>query len=542
MSIICKICNIEFKSIITNKHLASHNVTTAYYKDQYGIDSLSSTEYKTKLSKARKGNNNPNYGKVHSLETKNKMSTVKKGKIPWNKGIPMIQEHKDKLSTTRKHKINNGEIVHWNLGNKTSEETKDKISNSIKLYANDNHDELSNRANMAIDTKIAKGIDIAFFRGRTHSDYSKQIISEKSKIVNIIKREKSHIDILSRIISVNLELLSDINCGFSEPLELKCLKCSNIFKFTKQYFTKSKINTDICPHCHPRKYHRSEGEIQLYVFIKSIKNDALHNYRQKYSNMIFEMDIYVPSLNLAFEYNGLYWHSEIVLEYNNKSKWNDYKKYIELSKNNIKLITVFEDEWLNNPDIVKSRIRGLLNGIHNKIYARNCVVKEISSKECSIFCKNNHIQSKGRSNIRLGLFSGDILVSVMTFCKNNISRKNYNSWELNRFCSLLNTTVVGGASKLFSYFKKNYNIDTVISYADRRWSSGDIYKLLGFKCDRNTFPNYWYFLPNELKRINRYTLRKTSKDDPNKTEKEIREDQGYYRIWDCGNSKWVWNR
>lgn len=121
-------------------------------------------------------------------------------------------------------------------------------------------------------------------------------------------------------------------------------------------------------------------------------------------------------------------------------------------------------------------------------------------------------------------------------------KKTENSWELLRFCSLLNTKIPGAASKLFSYFVKNYNPNTVISFADKRWGSGDVYANMKFTQLDDTKINYWYINFKELKRIHRYSLRKNKFDDPNLTEYQNRLNQGYLRIWDCGNTKWIWKR
>ena len=145
----------------------------------------------------------------------------------------------------------------------------------------------------------------------------------------------------------------------------------------------------------------------------------------------------------------------------------------------------------------------------------------------------------GRSNLRYGLFHNDELVSVMTLSKSNISRK-VKEWEINRFSSLLGYTIVGGASKLFSHFIKQESPEIVVSYADNRWSRGDLYATLGFERVSEGTPNYWYIPRNSAERIHRYTLRKTTTDDQTLTEYENRLNQGFLRIWDCGSSKWVW--
>jgi hypothetical protein len=206
---------------------------------------------------------------------------------------------------------------------------------------------------------------------------------------------------------------------------------------------------------------------------------------------------------------------------------------------NIRLIQIFEDEWINQKDIVKSRVANILGKTSQRIPARQCCVHEISSKEASQFCNSNHIMGSGRSNVRLGLYHGNDLVAVMTFSKNNISRK-VTTWELNRYAPKIDLSVVGGASKLFCAFLRLYDPATVISFSDNRWSEGGLYQQLGFEKINSGIPNYWYTLPNTTKRIHRFNLRKTTSDPKDITERELRKQQGYDRIWDSGSSRWQW--
>ena len=147
----------------------------------------------------------------------------------------------------------------------------------------------------------------------------------------------------------------------------------------------------------------------------------------------------------------------------------------------------------------------------------------------------------GRSNRRFWLFYKNELISVMTFTNSNLSRK-LNTWELNRFASKLDYKIVGGASRLFKRFIAEVNPTTVISYSDNRWSSGNLYKTLGFSQQHNGTPSYWYFLPNALSRIHRYSLRKFPTDNQMLTERENRTQQGYSRVWDSGHAKWLWSK
>ena len=116
-----------------------------------------------------------------------------------------------------------------------------------------------------------------------------------------------------------------------------------------------------------------------------------------------------------------------------------------------------------------------------------------------------------------------------------------------RFCNKLNTTVTGGASKLFTYFIKKYHPNEIISYADRRWSQGNLYEKLGFHFVKDTKPNYSYIDGRKQKRINRFNLRKNILVEKyncpeNVSEVEFCYNMGYYQVFDCGNKKYIWRK
>ena len=116
------------------------------------------------------------------------------------------------------------------------------------------------------------------------------------------------------------------------------------------------------------------------------------------------------------------------------------------------------------------------------------------------------------------------------------------SWELNRFASLVDVSVTGAASRLFMAFRRQHDPGLVVSFSDNRWSDGAVYQRLGFRRVHPGRPNYWYTLPNTARRIHRYNLRKPSAHTGNQTEAELRQQQGYSRIWDSGSSRWEWTK
>ena len=122
---------------------------------------------------------------------------------------------------------------------------------------------------------------------------------------------------------------------------------------------------------------------------------------------------------------------------------------------------------------------------------------------------------------------------------------NISKYELLRFCNKLNTTVIGGASKLFNYFIKKYDPESIVSYADRRWSQGNLYEKLGFQLYNESKPNYYYVIKN--KRVYRFNFRKDQlikkyNCPPNISEKQFCLEQRWYRIYDCGCLCYLWKK
>lgn len=284
-----------------------------------------------------------------------------------------------------------------------------------------------------------------------------------------------------------------------------------------------------CGKCFPHTV--SSGETEVGEFIESLGINLIRGERTTIPPL--ELDIYVPELNLAIEYNGIYWHND-----QHKDKKYHVDKYLTCKGKGIHLIQIIEDEWIYKKDIVKSRLSSLLKK-SNVVYARKTTVCKISMQDAREFCERHHLGGWAQCTKAYALKYNSKIVAVMTF---GVPRYDKTvEWELIRYCS--DATVVGGASKLLTAFEKDNNPSSMISYADRNWSNGNLYLSIGFEDvtldKRNT--SLLYF--DRDKRIHRSKLQKSKLvemgHDPNLTAHEIIRGMGYHILHDAGNYKFL---
>jgi len=281
-----------------------------------------------------------------------------------------------------------------------------------------------------------------------------------------------------------------------------------------------------------RLFAQSLPEREINKFITDLGITTEQSNRTIISPL--ELDIYMPDHKIAIEYCGLYWHADIHKRIDKSYHKRKHDKCKELG---IQLITIFEDEWEYRNNQVKQKILSLL-GKDNRtvVYARNCNIQVIQTKEKSKFFENNHIQGDGPCSLNIGLAYNDDIVAVMGFIKQK--DKHY----LNRYAT--SVRVPGGFSKLLAYFKANYDWSLLISFADLRWSDGNLYEKTGWELESTIPPDYSYSQDGKT-RSHKFNYRRKHLPkllevfDPNLSERINCDNNGILRLWDCGKLKFI---
>jgi hypothetical protein len=325
------------------------------------------------------------------------------------------------------------------------------------------------------------------------------------------------------------------------PLTFQCDLCQNTWE-------EISLLMPICTSCKLQfeQSGRSQLESSLFSWLDTLgipfkTNKVFTNSRgKKYS-----LDVYLEDYNLGIEMNGLWWHSE---NHGQKDRHYHQDKLLFFNEKNIRVLNIFEDEWNTQRKIIQSKILHVLKKSNTpKIYARQCIVREIPYNETVDFLEQNHIQGHIKSGIYLGAFYNTTLVAVMTFSKNNRltfnkSRVSSHEYELVRFATNIEYTVVGVMGKLLTHFIHTHQPSKIISYADRRFTSSDhnVYVKNNFILQTITRPNYFYVRGSRRYNRLKFTKQKLIKEgySSNLTEWEIMKNIGYDRIWDCGHLKY----
>ena len=507
-----------FSSPLQNKDILEKLKKTNLEK--YGFEtSLKNNDVKEKT----KQTNLEKYGCEYSLQNKeiqqkNKQTILEKYGVD---NISQNEEIREKIKQTNLKKFGfETPLQNKNILEKLKQTNLDKYG-FINVFQNEDIKEKSKQTNFekygieyySKTNEFKEKSKETCLKKYGNEIYSK---SEESKKNTIIGQHPNYIKYSDNNISL-------FNCDLNKDHEFK-IHCDN-------FHNRLNLNIPLCTICYPIGDQKSIKEKILLEYIKSIySGEIISGYRDG-----IEIDIYLPELKLGIEFNGLYWHSELF-----KDKDYHINKQIFFKEKGIDTKMIYEDDFDNKLEIIKSQISNWSGLTKTKIYARKTYIKEINTEEYRDFLNSNHIQGYVTSKLVYGLYHNDNLVSLMCFDKKE-GRLNMveNEWNLNRFCNLLNHNVIGGASKLLNHFIKTNNPSRIISYADKDWSNGNLYNVLGFKLINESKPDYKYIIDGVRVHKQNFTKSKLSKmgHDISLTESQIMNNLGINKIYDCGKMK-----
>lgn len=382
-------------------------------------------------------------------------------------------------------------------------------------------------------------------------------IQEKTRKTNLEKYGKEYPsqveEIKNKIKKTNLKKYGVENVSQNEGIKNKIIETNKKIRTPEKI---KEIDKKICktnmekygvPYfCMTKKCRDSCGNI-ISKINKNVSSKLLNNNienKLEFNLGKFSYDIKILNDNILLEINPSYTHN---ITYG--SEFRGYKKK-PLDKNYHQQKTKYALE--NGYECVHiwdwddiDKIISILKP-KQKIYARNCKIKEINKEELIKFETDYHLQGYcNNQNIKLGLFYLDELVQIMTFGKPRYNKKY--EYELIRLCSHSNYKIVGGASKLFKYFIKKNKPRNIISYCDNSKFSGKVYNELGFVLEKFGKPGKHWYNEKTKKHITDNLLRQHGYDQLFKTNygkgtnnRKLMIENGFVEIYDSGQSTYIY--
>lgn len=284
-------------------------------------------------------------------------------------------------------------------------------------------------------------------------------------------------------------------------------------------------NTQSCGLCY-REDQSSRLADSVYKFVSNLVPQALKGVRTLIPR--HEIDIYIPDSKLAIEVNGCYWHSSKALKEGQLLR--DYEKFKKLRDMGIRVINIFEDEWVKKLPIFEEYLKDVLGCSKKKRISISFQL--ITKKEASAFLDKFHYLSGNRhsGSYYVGAVSKDIIYGVWVFKKR--SSKNV---EITRACFHPNFKTWNPHKRMLDFIVPillKDGFDTVVSFSDNRLHTGNLYKNLGFTLAKELLPDYYYV--KSMNRKHKFNFRvKAGIDEEVEAQKK-----GFYRIYDCGKTKW----
>ena len=296
-------------------------------------------------------------------------------------------------------------------------------------------------------------------------------------------------------------------------ITIKCDKCNKEYNINTAVLNhRVNLKVECCTICNPvGSFNISEDNVGTYI--ESLKLECSFN-RRDLMNDKKEIDVYIDNKKIGIEYNGLLWHS-------NKFVNDSYhiNKTNSCNENGIDLIHIFEDEWINKQDIIKSLLKEFLDIDSLNLSIDNIIIKEIHGDEVRCFMDNNDLNGYINSSINLGIFTNDELITLLS-----IDNDDNNNYNIVRMTNKINKNNKYGYKLLIDYFIKIYNPNKLTCIIDNRFLFGKILGDIGFNKVSISSPNKWFLIKEGKNRI--YT----------RVSSDMNGNSNY--IYDCGNSEY----
>ena len=288
-----------------------------------------------------------------------------------------------------------------------------------------------------------------------------------------------------------------------------------------------------CPNCVALI---SREHTKVNNFLNSVGISYLENVRDLSQH---EIDIWIQNANFGIEVHGCYWHGCRLNNQENHRRLRNlhHTKATEARSEGFNLYQFWDYEINNKFDIVKSMVQHKI-GLSKKVYARKTSTH--NDKNVSQFLSKTHMQGHRNASINYCLEIDDEIMAALT-----ISKHPTYEWEIIRFSQKLDYCIVGGFSKLLAAFIKDINPSQILTYANRRFGEGEVYLKSGFQRLPNTKPNYFYYKGNvklSRQQCQKKKLLKLLGDNfnPNLSETNNMLINGYSKVYDAGNAKYLW--
>lgn len=288
-----------------------------------------------------------------------------------------------------------------------------------------------------------------------------------------------------------------------------------------------------------RVHQPPTGKIEIGDFLEQLGAEVIRDTKVLIPTK--EIALYLPEHQLAIEYCGVYWIDET----RGKDPKANFEKMEALNQRGIDLITIFEDEWLDRPEVVRSILTNRLGKSDAGVGGRQLQIEEITSGESRTFLNKHHIQGAATGSYHIGAFHKGVLVGVMVMGPPTRQMSLY-QWELKRFAAD-GRNHPGMMGRLFNHFLRTHHPETIVSFSDNRWFPGGSYQQLGFVKEAEIAPDHYYV--KDGVRYHKSKFRKSGilrlhpeHYDETLTERVMMENIGYGRVWDCGKIRWVWAR